>query len=143
MNTDKIIETPNIGPEHYRSCLVVLFLAIAICTLPIWGPKIILIGNQIKWQSSGVKNYTLSVGEVGLIRWSEFESRHPTNSFPSEMRADIQVEELFQEAWKCYLFCVTEYDPEYGYPTRVGRFFLEGGWLAISLNVDGNNQDLK
>ena len=67
MNVDKVSETPNIGAEHHRSCLVVLFLAIAICTLPIWAPKIILIGNQIKWQSSGVRDYALSVGEVGLI----------------------------------------------------------------------------
>lgn len=136
MNSDKAIETPNIETKHYRSCLVVLFLAIAVCTFPIWLPKMILIGNQIKWQLSGVKNYRLSIDVIGYIRWPEFEKRNPTRSFPPEGRSDVRVEELFQEAWKCYLFCVTEYDSEYGYPTQVGRFFLEGGWLEISLQIN-------
>jgi len=110
-------------------------MAIAVCTLPIWLPKVILIGNQAKWQLSGVKNYTLAVHPVGIRHWPEYELKQAGNMLFPQTRSDIRVEELFNEAWSCVLFCLAEYDPQYGYPTKVGSFFLEGGWLEISLQV--------
>ncbi len=136
MNEVQGVEQPKIGAEHVRSCLIVLFIAMAVCTLPIWLPKLLLIGNQAKWQLSGVENYTLTVYTVGIRHWpEEYELKGTGDILFPQTRSDIRVEELFNEAWSCILFCLADYDPQYGYPTKVGSFFLEGGWLETSLQV--------
>lgn len=110
-----------------------MLIAVAGCTLPIWLPKVLLVGNQTKWQLNGVKNYTLTVYPVGIRHWPEYELKRSDDMLFPQTRSDIRVEELFNEAWSCVLFCIAEYDRQYGYPTKVGSFFLEGGWLEISM----------
>lgn len=125
------VEQPKIGAEHVRSCLIVLFIAMAVCTLPIWLPKILLIGNRIKWQIVAPSEYTIQVQAIGYVIWpnnlgSPVREGEQTNQ-------SVSVDELFMLASDCIILCRVSYDAEYGYPTNITRGFIESGWLDISL----------
>jgi hypothetical protein len=45
---------------------------------------------------------------------------------------NFTIDGLFNWAFRCFVGCIIEYDPTYGYPNRVGVFFFEGGWVNVS-----------
>ncbi len=114
-----------------KRCLILLVAAIIVCVAPLSLPKLTTVVNQIKWHTSGITDYSISVVAVGVAVWPA-NLAVPVLKGKQEVRK-ISVDELFLLAYECFLFCSVNYDPVYGYPTQISKGFIEGGALLISV----------
>ena len=114
-------------------CYPALLLAILVCAFPFWWLKLQTVVNQLKWQNSGIVNYQINVIPIGMATWPELGIDDSPLPVGKARPNNIKVEDLFKVAYQCVIFCNVRFDPKYGYPNHIEYFFLEGGWLDISV----------
>lgn len=128
-NSENQITAPK-RPLLPKGCLILLIAAIVVCVAPLSLPKLTTVVNQIKWHTSGLTDYYVSVIAVGYAVWPD-DIGSPI--LKEQEPPKISVDRLFLLAYECFIFCSVNYDPDYGYPTQITRGFIEGGSLLISV----------
>ncbi len=159
-NKEAITQEKIYRTEFRCGCFFVCFFFIALITCPFLYYGVLRVKNEIevynhqnKWDDHRLENYAFEIGSVGLDEDGTFkvtvckghiskiedvrclQSSTSSQSCEAELPSlyrDNPIDAMFSLAKTCIVFCSTEYDKEYGYPTSVGGMFLEGRWDKIT-----------
>jgi len=133
-----------------------LVAAITVYMLPILINSVIVLYNQIRWNSRHLDNYTVEIGYYGpggeplqTVIVKDGKLVHSTVSFTRDSKTKIDegfpflnltVNDLFSRAYRCfiYTFCRVEFDEVYIYPSYVGGGIFESAWITA-----GNLEPIK
>jgi hypothetical protein len=155
LQNQEIRERERPSKNKYLPCLILVVVIVGFCGLlfviPMMSFQLEIAANQRQWQESGIDDYTLSIASIGYAVWElpmqsnlqlvihDGQVVNVTSGVceneqcnPDDYRR-FTVEWLFDAAYQCRYFCGVDFDPTYGYPVRISKGFIEGGWLEISL----------
>jgi hypothetical protein len=90
--------------------------------------------HQWQWEHSKPELYTASLMSIGLCPGPMYVGETQTNSNNLD-----SIDYMFQQAYECEIsfpgtiICHVDYDSVYGYPSRVGGYFIEGCWTEVDV----------
>ena len=126
---------PESAPQNNRIACALISALVGVCLLciSIYGlaaylPNKKLHDNIEKWQAKGISTYRITV-----IGWVSSQYRNTvyvrngklileTNPYPGHELREGPIDAFFQELSRCtgpILGCSVEYNPDFGYPTKI------------------------
>lgn len=142
-NTKKKKNEATSSSSGCRTCFTIFVTGFFIVALFCWGiPLFNLSIHYIQWRTQGIEEYEISFSYAGL-GWNPppylevvetDEGLMDMTTLQPHPDYDV-INSLFSTALSNAFipFCsnLTKYNDEYGFPSKVGCFFMEGDWVEV------------